>query len=188
MASADRFFDFTADGRATHPYDDYGHGTHVATLIGGEGEGSELDVERFDNGKRHRARVAVYRGVAPKARIISLKVLDANGAGYTSSVLSAIGFAIENRQKLKIDIITSRSDTRFTSLPSPTLWSERSKTPPAPASSSSHRLATTVRIQETGEVGYAGYYLARQRSLCDYGWRTGHARDCRSQRRYGCAV
>jgi subtilisin family serine protease len=33
--AADRFFDFTTDGRARHPYDDYGHGTHVATLIAG---------------------------------------------------------------------------------------------------------------------------------------------------------
>ena len=41
---ADRFFDFTGDGRAAHPYDDYGHGTHVATLIGGEGKDSERDV------------------------------------------------------------------------------------------------------------------------------------------------
>jgi hypothetical protein len=29
---ADRFFDFTADRRKGHPYDDYGHGTHGATL------------------------------------------------------------------------------------------------------------------------------------------------------------
>ena len=32
-------------------------------------------------------------------------MLDANGAGYTSSVLRAIEFAIENREKLKIDVI-----------------------------------------------------------------------------------
>src|SRR5262245_22151551 len=37
---ADRFFDFTTDGRAAHPYDDYGHGTHVATLIAGKGKKS----------------------------------------------------------------------------------------------------------------------------------------------------
>ena len=31
------FYDFTRGGRATRPYDDYGHGTHVASTIGGSG-------------------------------------------------------------------------------------------------------------------------------------------------------
>ena len=39
------------------------------------------------NGKPIRAKLDAYSGVAPKARIISLKVLDGNGGGYTSSVL-----------------------------------------------------------------------------------------------------
>ena len=78
---ADRFFDFTADGRAGHPYDDYGHGTHVATLIAGKGKDSEIDVDELEDGKLHRTKVALYRGIAPKARIISLKVLDRDGAG-----------------------------------------------------------------------------------------------------------
>ena len=102
---ADRFFDFTADGKAGHPYDDYGHGTHVATLIAGKGKDSENDVEQFNNGRWQRSKLALYRGIAPKARIISLKVLDGNGAGFTSSVLRALEFAIENKDKLNIDII-----------------------------------------------------------------------------------
>src|SRR3954452_3224245 len=101
----DDFYDFTTDGRHGHPFDDYGHGTHVATLIAGEGKDSETDVDVVDHGKSHRTKVAIYRGVAPKARIISLKVLDRNGVGYTSSVLNALEFAIVNRDKLKIDII-----------------------------------------------------------------------------------
>ena len=32
---------------AAHPYDDYGHGTHVATLIAGEGKGSEVEVTKI---------------------------------------------------------------------------------------------------------------------------------------------
>ena len=74
-------------------------------MIAGEGRESEVEIEEFDNGKSHRSKLALYRGLAPKARIISLKVLDGNGAGYTSSVLRALEFAIENREKLKIDII-----------------------------------------------------------------------------------
>ena len=55
------FYDFTQGGIAAPPTDDYGHGTHVAGLIAGNGD--------LSSGKR-------YRGVAPKARLIALKVLD----------------------------------------------------------------------------------------------------------------
>ena len=102
---ADKFFDFTTDGRSGHPYDDYGHGTHVATLIAGKGKASERDVEFLENGKSHTTKLALYRGLAPKARIVSFKVLDRNGAGYTSSVLRALEFVVANRDKLKIDIV-----------------------------------------------------------------------------------
>ncbi len=46
-----------------------------------------------------------FRGVAPKARLIALKVLDHNGAGSTSDVISAVEFATENKDRLGIDII-----------------------------------------------------------------------------------
>ena len=46
-----------------------------------------------------------YRGVAPKARLIVLKVLDENGQGYTSDVIDAIEFVTRYKSKLGIDII-----------------------------------------------------------------------------------
>ena len=153
---ADRFFDFTADGKAGHPYDDYGHGTHVATLIAGKGKDSENDVERFNNGRWQRSKLALYRGVAPKARIISLKVLDSNGAGFTSSVLRALEFAIENKDKLNIDIINL-------SLGHP-VYESPGTDPLVRAVEDAVRAGIVVvtsagnygRNQETGEAGYAG--------------------------------
>ena len=153
---ADRFVDFTGEGRDGHPYDDYGHGTHVATLIAGEGRESEVEIEEFDNGKSHRSKLALYRGLAPKARIISLKVLDGNGAGYTSSVLRALEFAIENREKLKIDIINL-------SLGHP-IYESPETDPLVRAVEDAVRSGMVVVAsagnygvnQETGEVGYAG--------------------------------
>ena len=59
-----KFVDFV--GTKTTPYDDNGHGTHVAGIIAGNGYDS--------NGEK--------AGIAPKASIISLKVLDQNGAGH----------------------------------------------------------------------------------------------------------
>src|SRR5262249_8427929 len=62
------FYDFVnAGGASTAAYDDNGHGTHVAGLIASAG-----------------ALGSAYTGVAPNARIIVMKVLDATGQGKTS--------------------------------------------------------------------------------------------------------
>ena len=85
------FYDFTNGGIvAVDPYDDYGHGTHVAGMIGGSGALSTNDE---------------YRGLAPKVKFVVLKVLDKNGAGYTSDVIRAVDFAVANRAALGIHII-----------------------------------------------------------------------------------
>src|SRR5688500_14368741 len=84
------FYDFTGGGiRSTHPFDDYGHGTHVAGLIGGQQDLTDL----------------AFEGVAPSVQFVGLKVLDKTGAGRTSDVIRAIEFAIANRAKYGIDII-----------------------------------------------------------------------------------
>ena len=83
------FYDFTRGGRSTRPYDDYGHGTHVAGVIGGSGQLSS----------------DAYEGIAPKVTFIGYKVLDSTGSGYTSDVIAAIEHAIEHRTELGIDII-----------------------------------------------------------------------------------
>jgi serine protease AprX len=77
------FYDFTnGDIRAVAPHDDYGHGTHVAGLIGSE-----------------------FVGVAPYARLIGLKVLNSRGQGTTDNVVRAIEFAIANRYLLGINVL-----------------------------------------------------------------------------------
>ena len=83
------FYDFTQGGIARPASDAYGHGTHVAGLIAGDGRQSQ---------KR-------YRGLAPRARLIVLKVLDGNGQGLTSDVISAIEYATEHKDRLGIEII-----------------------------------------------------------------------------------
>jgi len=85
------FYDFTNGGfAAKSPFDDYGHGTHVAGIIGGSGALSTN---------------AAYHGLAPKVKFVILKVLDKNGAGYTSDVIRAVDFAVANKAALGIDII-----------------------------------------------------------------------------------
>src|SRR3984893_15244595 len=59
-------------------YDLYGHGTHVAGIIGGNGS--------LSGGE--------YKGVAPAVNLIDLRALDANGTGSDSTVIAAIQQAI----------------------------------------------------------------------------------------------
>ncbi|MCC7417020.1 MAG: S8 family peptidase [Acidobacteria bacterium] len=83
------FWDFTRGGIATSPFDDYGHGTHVAGLIGSSGRLSNFE----------------FQGVAPAVRLYGLKVLDSTGAGYTSDVINALEFVIANRAALGVHIV-----------------------------------------------------------------------------------
>ena len=82
-----RFVDFVNFQSAA--YDDYGHGTHVAGIIAGDGHDSE--------GRR--------RGIAPGATLLVEKVLDASGQGYISNVIAAIDYAIANKDALNIRVI-----------------------------------------------------------------------------------
>ncbi|HEV3141862.1 MAG TPA: S8 family peptidase, partial [Vicinamibacterales bacterium] len=82
-----RFVDFV--GGRESAYDDYGHGTHVAGIIAGNG---------FDsNGARS--------GVAPAAHLVVLKVLDASGGGHIGDVIAAIDYAVAHKDELNIRVI-----------------------------------------------------------------------------------
>src|SRR6185369_6102896 len=73
--------------------DAYGHGTHVAGILAGNGRDSQ-------NGYPVQ-----YMGVAPNANIINLRVLDKNGAGSDSQVIAAIQRAIQLKATYNIRVI-----------------------------------------------------------------------------------
>ena len=75
--------------------DQYGHGTHVAGLIGGTGNASGPG-----NGY-----AATYAGMAPNVNIINLRVLDQNGSGTDSQVIAAIQQAIALKDIYNIRVI-----------------------------------------------------------------------------------
>lgn len=77
------------NGLAT-PYDDHGHGTHVASIAAGDGTGS-ADADR-------------YGGVARGALLIGAKVLNSAGSGADADVAAAI------------DWCAARSDVRVISM------------------------------------------------------------------------
>jgi serine protease AprX len=83
----DRFVDLV-NGRPA-AYDDYGHGTHVAGIIAGNGAGS----------------AGARTGVAPGAHLVVLKVLDAQGRGRISDVIAALDYVVANRAAFNIRIV-----------------------------------------------------------------------------------
>ena len=79
-----QFYDFV-NGH-TGMYDDNGHGTHLAGIIGGNGG--------ISNGK--------YTGIAPGCQYIVLKVLDAMGNGNIETVVRAVDWILKNQVQLNI--------------------------------------------------------------------------------------
>jgi len=75
--------------------DQFGHGTHVAGLIGGTGA----------NSGTANGYLAKYAGVAPNVNLISLRVLDQNGSGTDSQVIAAIQQAIALKSTYNIRVI-----------------------------------------------------------------------------------
>jgi serine protease AprX len=83
----DQFVDFVNGGASA--YDDFGHGTHVAGIIAGNGYDS--------NGRRS--------GIAPAARLVSLKVLDQSGRGRISDVIAAFDYVVTYKDVFNIRIV-----------------------------------------------------------------------------------
>lgn len=100
--------DFT--GGSSPLTDEYGHGTHVAGIIGGQvpaaadrgdaTRGKTFRVAtrlRQDGGEvEYQAReVPAICGMAPRTKLVSLKVLDADGQGRVSNLIAAIAYLQE---------------------------------------------------------------------------------------------
>ncbi len=73
----------------TEFYDDNGHGTHVAGCVAGNGSSS---------GER-------YKGTAPRANLVGIKVLDKMGSGQLSKVIAGIQWCIDQKENLGIKVI-----------------------------------------------------------------------------------
>lgn len=71
------------------PYDDNGHGTHLAGTIAGNGQVSK--------GK--------YKGIAYESNLVGVKVLNRHGYGKISNVINGIDWCIKNREKYNIKTI-----------------------------------------------------------------------------------
>ncbi len=79
--------DFTGGDGLDH----YGHGTHVGAIIAGQAGPT--------------AETRDYRGIAPGAYLLNLRVLGDDGSGSVSDVIEAIDWTIEHRREYNVRII-----------------------------------------------------------------------------------
>ncbi|MDQ3450402.1 MAG: S8 family peptidase [Actinomycetota bacterium] len=79
--------DLTPDGDG---YDEYGHGTHMAGIVGGDGARSD----------------GRWRGSAPGVTLLPVKVASWNGATDVSVVLAAMEWIAVHRDEYGIDILS----------------------------------------------------------------------------------
>lgn len=79
---------FESQAPALRNLDTFGHGTFMAGLIAGHDAGADVSPSLTVRG---------YAGIAPDARIVSIKVADARGATDVSQVIAAIGWVVQHR-------------------------------------------------------------------------------------------
>ena len=73
------------NGTEIFPYDDNGHGTHCAGITAGTGAPDYLHI-----------------GVAPRANLVGVKVLDGGGSGSFAAVMAGMEWTVEKRHEFNI--------------------------------------------------------------------------------------
>ncbi len=71
------------------PYDDNGHGTHVAGIAAGSG--------LLSSGR--------YRGIAPEAKIMAVKILNHRGEGMIRHILSGIDWILYHHHSYPVSVV-----------------------------------------------------------------------------------
>ena len=66
-----------------------GHGTHVAGLVAGDGTASD----------------GAWTGVAPRANIVSVRVIDANGHATLSTIFAGMQWVVANRTAYNVKVV-----------------------------------------------------------------------------------
>src|ERR1041385_7721610 len=78
--------DFTGENRTDDPW---GHGTHVAAIAAGDGAPTS----------------GAYEGIAPASTLVNLRVLDSNGFGKVSNVLTALDWLMANKSNYGVKVV-----------------------------------------------------------------------------------
>ena len=151
--------------------DAFGHGTHVAGIIAGNPAPANGVAPDYAG------------GIAPRARLVNVRVLGADGSGLTSDVIAGIEWVVANRGALQhphhqpVARPSGDGSVRERS-------AVRSRQPGG-AGRDRRRRFRRQRRQDVRRPRHPGWhFVARELSLCDHGWRAEHVGNGRSIRRY----
>ena len=86
---------FERGDAALRARDTFGHGTHMASLIAGSADATDPTGAPV---------VGTWSGIAPGARLVSVKVATADGAADVSQVVAAINWVVQHRQANGLNI------------------------------------------------------------------------------------
>ncbi len=75
--------------RRRFPYDDSGHGSHVAGIAAGNGHASG----------------GIYAGIAPEAHLVGIKVLNSKGNGTIADIMDGLQWILRNHRRFRIRIV-----------------------------------------------------------------------------------
>jgi subtilisin family serine protease len=87
---------FDSQHPATIHLDTYGHGTHLAGIIAGREAGAPTPSSTTDDGS--------LTGIAPGARLVSVKIGDRNGVADVSQAIAAIDWVVQHRDRDSLNI------------------------------------------------------------------------------------
>ncbi len=102
-------YDALTDTEGATVVDESGHGTHMTSIIAHSGP-------TYKNGQR----TGTFKGVAPDANLVAVKVLDRDGRAHLLDIVRAIQWVVDNRQKYKIRIL----NLSFAQLPRWPYWED----------------------------------------------------------------
>ena len=87
-------YDALTDTLDSEVVDESGHGTHMSSIIAHSGQ------------TKHNGRpTGSYKGVAPDANLVAVKVLDREGLAHLLEIVRAIQWVVHNREKYSIKIL-----------------------------------------------------------------------------------
>jgi subtilisin family serine protease len=87
-------YDAITDTEGGEAVDESGHGTHMTSIIANSGK-------TLKNG----VWTGTYKGVAPDANIVAVKVLDRQGLAHMLDIVRGVQWVVENREVYGIDVM-----------------------------------------------------------------------------------
>jgi serine protease AprX len=87
---------FESQAKNLRYLDTYGHGTHMAGIIAGRADAAVVG--------KYPGDATNFLGMAPDARIVSVKVADAMGAADVSQIIAAIDWVVQNKASNGLNI------------------------------------------------------------------------------------